>query len=143
MLMMTLLTTAKCSGRRRQPQAKMDSLCIAGRLFQREKNPLLNGMFTCWLQCCSNTHRLCYRADGTIKRGRGRGRGGGPGSRGGRGGAATTEGGTRRGGGPGSRGGGTTRKPRITKDERAQMEKEKLQREKMASLVPKPSAYPA
>ncbi|KIW69423.1 hypothetical protein PV04_05301 [Phialophora macrospora] len=83
------------------------------------------------------------RADGTIKRGRGRGRGGGPGSRGGRGGAAASEGGTRRGGGPGSRGGGTTRKPRITKDERAQMEKEKLQREKMASLIPKPSAYPA
>ncbi|KAJ9611664.1 HIR complex subunit [Cladophialophora chaetospira] len=83
------------------------------------------------------------RADGTIKRGRGRGRGGGPGSRGGRAAAAAAEGGSRRGGGPGSRGGGTTRKPRITKDERAQMEKEKLQREKMASLIPKPSAYPA
>ncbi|KAL2414938.1 hypothetical protein ABEF95_004381 [Exophiala dermatitidis] len=82
------------------------------------------------------------RADGTIKRGRGRGRGGGPGSRGGRAGAAAAEGGSGRGGGPGSRGGGVTRKPRITKSERAQMEKEKLQREKMAPLVARPTAYP-
>ncbi|EXJ73218.1 uncharacterized protein A1O5_02978 [Cladophialophora psammophila CBS 110553] len=82
------------------------------------------------------------RADGTIKRGRGRGRGGGPGSRGGRGGAGTSERTSGRGGGPGSRGGGITRKPRITKDDRAQMEREKLQREKMAPLVAKPSAYP-
>ncbi|KIY02737.1 uncharacterized protein Z520_01202 [Fonsecaea multimorphosa CBS 102226] len=79
------------------------------------------------------------RADGTIKRGRGRGRGGGPGSRGGR--VATSER-SGRGGGPGSRGGGVTRKPRITKDDRAQMEREKLQREKMAPLVAKPTAYP-
>ncbi|KAH0845427.1 hypothetical protein FOPE_11356 [Fonsecaea pedrosoi] len=82
------------------------------------------------------------RADGTIKRGRGRGRGGGPGSRGGRVAAAASERASGRGGGPGSRGGGVTRKPRITKDDRAQMEREKLQREKMAPLVAKPTAYP-
>ncbi|KAK5061215.1 hypothetical protein LTR84_007757 [Exophiala bonariae] len=83
------------------------------------------------------------RADGTIKRGRGRGRGGGPGSRGGRGGATAGEGGSGRGGGVGSRGGGTTRKPRITKAERAQREQEKLAREKMAPILAKPSAYPS
>ncbi|KEF53659.1 uncharacterized protein A1O9_10059 [Exophiala aquamarina CBS 119918] len=83
------------------------------------------------------------RADGTIKRGRGRGRGGGPGSRGGRGGAGAAEGGSGRGGGAGSRGGGTTRKPRITKAERAQREQEKLAREKMAPILAKPSAYPS
>ncbi|EXJ95580.1 hypothetical protein A1O1_00702 [Capronia coronata CBS 617.96] len=84
------------------------------------------------------------RADGTIKRGRGRGRGGGPGSRGGRAGAAAAaaEGGSGRSGGPGSRGGGVTRKPRMTKSDRAQLEKEKLQREKMAPLVARPAAYP-
>lgn len=82
------------------------------------------------------------RADGTVKRGRGRGRGGGPGSRGGRGGAAAAarDGeGSSRGGGPGSRGGGITRKPRITKAERAQRELEKKQREQMATLAAKPT----
>ncbi|EXJ89746.1 hypothetical protein A1O3_02813 [Capronia epimyces CBS 606.96] len=83
------------------------------------------------------------RADGTIKRGRGgRGRGGGPGSRGGRTAAAAAESGSGRGGGPGSRGGGVTRKPRMTKSDRAQLEKEKLQREKIAPLVARPAAYP-
>ncbi|KAL6240847.1 HIR complex subunit [Rhinocladiella similis] len=81
------------------------------------------------------------RADGTIKRGRGRGRGGGPGSRGGRAGAASDRP-NGRGGGPGSRGGGITRKPRITKAERAQRESEKAEREKIAPLVAKPAAYP-
>lgn len=85
---------------------------------------------------------LHHRADGTIKRGRGRGRGGGPGSRGGRNTATATEKGAGRTSGPGSRGGGVTRKPRITKADRAQMETEKLQREKMATLVAKPAAYP-
>lgn len=66
------------------------------------------------------------RADGTIKRGRGRGRGG------------TTRGDTSgrgrgRGGGPGSRGGTTVRKPRVTKADRALMEQEKHEREKMAA----------
>jgi hypothetical protein len=69
-------------------------------------------------------------ADGTVKRGRGRGRGGGPGSRGGRG------------GGPGSRGGAATRKPRISKMQRANMEREKVDREKMAVLAAKPAGYP-
>jgi len=85
---------------------------------------------------------MVARADGTIKRGRGRGRGGGPGSRGGRAGAAAAEGGGGRGGGPGSRGGGITRKPRITKADRAAREAEKLQREKMAPILARPAAYP-
>ena len=83
------------------------------------------------------------RAGGESKRGRGRGRGGGPGSRGGRGGTAV-------GGDTGSgRGGGTvrgttaTRKPRVTKAGRANMDREKQEREKMAPLAAKPSGYPA
>ena len=102
-------------------------------------------------QCTLRIQMLTYslRADGTVKRGRGRGRGGGPGSRGGRGGAAAAaaaaagEGGSGRGGGPGSRGGTATRKPRVTKAGRAMMEREKLDREKMAPLAAKPSGYPA
>lgn len=35
--------------------------------------------------------------------------------------------------GPGSRGGSTTRKPRITKADRARMEQEKLERERMGA----------
>jgi hypothetical protein len=77
------------------------------------------------------------RADGTIKRGRGRGRGG------------TTRGDTsgrgRGRGGPGSRGGTTVRKPRVTKADRALMEQEKHEREKMAATIaakqPLPAAY--
>ncbi|KAF2470343.1 histone promoter control 2 [Lindgomyces ingoldianus] len=68
------------------------------------------------------------RADGTVKRGRGRGRGGtvrGEASGRGRG----------RGGGPGSRGGSTVRKPRVTKADRAMMEQEKHEREKMAATI--------
>lgn len=87
------------------------------------------------------------RAEGTTtKRGRGRGRGGGPGSRGGRGGGASAGGGenSTRGGGPGSRGGGITRKPRITKAERAQREAEKKQREQTATaLAARPTPAPA
>ncbi|KAK3321620.1 hypothetical protein B0H66DRAFT_176418 [Apodospora peruviana] len=65
-----------------------------------------------------------------------RGRGGGRGSRGGgRGGVARGEGtGRGRGGGPGSRGGSTTRKPRITKLEKEQRDREKAEREKLAQL---------
>ncbi|KAG9250604.1 uncharacterized protein F5Z01DRAFT_361339 [Emericellopsis atlantica] len=67
------------------------------------------------------------------KRGRGS-RGGRMGTRGGttRGGASS--GGAGRGGGPGSRGGTTTRKPRISKAERAQRELEKSQRESLSKL---------
>ncbi|KAJ4862172.1 HPC2 and ubinuclein domain-containing protein [Trichoderma breve] len=62
------------------------------------------------------------------KRGRG-----GRGSRGGGRGGATRGGATTgRGGGPGSRGGAVTRKPRITKSEKAQREREKAERESMA-----------
>jgi len=72
-----------------------------------------------------------------------RGRGGGRGSRGGRGG--TTRGGGEgtgrgRGGGPGSRGGSTTRKPRITKLEKEQRDKEKAERERIAQLTSKAGA---
>lgn len=76
------------------------------------------------------------RADGTIKRGRGRGRGGS--TRG-----ETSGRGRGRGGGPGSRGGQTVRKPRVTKADRAAMEQEKLEREKMAATIAakQPLAY--
>ncbi|PBP19717.1 HPC2-domain-containing protein [Diplocarpon rosae] len=43
--------------------------------------------------------------------------------------------------GPGSRGGTTTRKPRITKADRARMEQEKLEREKMGSMATMPGNY--
>ncbi|KAK3942024.1 HPC2-domain-containing protein [Diplogelasinospora grovesii] len=74
-----------------------------------------------------------------------RGRGGGRGSRGGRGGAArnseagatgatgTTGTGRGRGGGPGSRG-GQMRKPRITKLEKEQRDREKAERERAAQM---------
>ncbi|KFH43777.1 Histone promoter control protein-like protein [Hapsidospora chrysogenum ATCC 11550] len=74
--------------------------------------------------------------EGPPKRGRG--------SRGGRGGGrgASTRGGTGsgRGGGPGSRGGSVTRKPRITKSEKAQREREKAERETMAQLSKTPTS---
>jgi len=72
------------------------------------------------------------RADGTVKRGRGRGRGGTA--------RGDTTGRGRGGGGRGSRGGATVRKPRVTKADRAMMEQEKLEREKMgATLAVKPT----
>lgn len=75
---------------------------------------------------------------------RGRGRGGGRGSRGGRGGAARGDGttGRGRGGGPGSRGGSVTRKPRITKLEKEQRDREKAEREKAAQLASASAPYP-
>jgi hypothetical protein len=86
---------------------------------------------------------LSPRADGAPKRGRGRGRGGA--TRGGaaRGGGALGGAGPRGGalGGPGSRGGSTTRKPRITKADRARMEQEKLDREKMGTMASMPGNY--
>lgn len=88
---------------------------------------------------------MSYRADGAPKRGRGRGSRGGRVS-GGRG--ASLLNGTiplGRNGlpahGPGSRGGSTTRKPRITKADRARMEQEKLEREKMGSMATMPGSY--
>jgi len=83
-----------------------------------------------------------YRGDGPPKRGRGRGSRGGRVSSGR--GAALAAGATRNGlplSGPGSRGGSTTRKPRITKADRARMEQEKLDREKMGSMTSIPSNY--
>ncbi|KAF2144453.1 uncharacterized protein K452DRAFT_316448 [Aplosporella prunicola CBS 121167] len=74
------------------------------------------------------------RADGTVRRGRGRGRGGT--SRGEASGRGNRGGG---GGGGRARGGNTVRKPRVTKADRAMMEQEKLEREKMAqTLAAKP-----
>ncbi|KAL0939520.1 histone promoter control 2 [Colletotrichum truncatum] len=76
------------------------------------------------------------RPDGLPKRGRGS-RGG---RIGGRGGTTRGEGGTGRGGGPGSRGGrgsrggSLTRKPRITKSEKEQLEREKAERQRQAEL---------
>ncbi|KAH7029050.1 uncharacterized protein B0I36DRAFT_363645 [Microdochium trichocladiopsis] len=69
------------------------------------------------------------KRDGLPKRGRG--------SRGGRGGArgAGTGTGRGRGGGPGSRG-GVVRKPRMTKADKAQLEKEKADREATLSKTP-------
>ncbi|KAM0448686.1 hypothetical protein ACHAPV_007140 [Trichoderma viride] len=61
-----------------------------------------------------------------------RGRGGRGSRGGGRGGATRGGATTGRGGGPGSRGGAATRKPRITKSEKAQREREKAERESMA-----------
>jgi hypothetical protein len=71
-----------------------------------------------------------HRADGTVRRGRGRGRGGAI-----RGEASGRGRGRGRGGGVGSRGGSTVRKPRVTKADRAMMEQEKLEREKMAQTI--------
>ncbi|MCJ1390881.1 hypothetical protein MMC18_003742 [Xylographa bjoerkii] len=86
------------------------------------------------------------RADGTPKVGRGRGRGrGGRGSRGGRGGGVSDRGAEGApgdsGAGPKTRGTGVTRKPRVRKADRALMEAEKADREKMAVLVAKPAGY--
>ncbi|KAK0625314.1 hypothetical protein B0T17DRAFT_508313 [Bombardia bombarda] len=72
-----------------------------------------------------------------------RGRGGGRGSRGGSRGGGVTRGegtGRGRGGGPGSRGGAVTRKPRITKLEKEQRDREKAEREKLALLGSKSNA---
>jgi len=65
----------------------------------------------------------------------------GRGSRGARGSRGSTRGGTAtgRGGGPGSRGGAVTRKPRITKAERLQREREKAERESMAQINKTPT----
>lgn len=73
----------------------------------------------CLLTHCSHEER--------PRRGRG-----GRGSRGGGRGGATRGATTGRGGGPGSRGGAAARKPRITKSEKAQREREKAERESMA-----------
>lgn len=67
------------------------------------------------------------RADGTVRRGRGRGRGGAT--------RGETSGRGSRGGGRGSRGGTTVRKPRVTKADRAMMEQEKLERERVAATL--------
>ncbi|KAK1757262.1 HPC2-domain-containing protein [Echria macrotheca] len=71
-----------------------------------------------------------------------RGRGGGRGSRGGGRGGTRGEGtGRGRGGGPGSRG-GVVRKPRITKLEKEQRDKEKAERERVAQMASKAAAGP-
>lgn len=91
----------------------------------------------------SHITNFTFRADGAPKRGRGRGsRGGTSRSASGRGGAVGIN--ARTGlplSGPGSRGGSTTRKPRITKADRARMEQEKREREKMGSMASMPAGY--
>lgn len=67
------------------------------------------------------------RPEGTRGRGRGRGRGGST--------RGETSGRGSRGGGRGSRGGATVRKPRVTKADRALMEQEKSEREKIAATL--------
>ncbi|KAE8449975.1 hypothetical protein EG329_007114 [Mollisiaceae sp. DMI_Dod_QoI] len=85
------------------------------------------------------------RGDGPPKRGRGRGSRGGTSRSSGRGGTTAAQEARARQGlplsGPGSRGGSTTRKPRITKADRARMEQEKLDREKMGSMASMPTNY--
>ncbi|KAI9680794.1 MAG: hypothetical protein M1817_004234 [Caeruleum heppii] len=80
------------------------------------------------------------RPEATSTRGRGRGRGRGGRTRGttsGRGGTSLPA------SGPGSRGGKIVRKPRITNADRANMEQEKADRERMAGLTSRhdPSVY--
>ncbi|KAL2023754.1 hypothetical protein VTK56DRAFT_1468 [Thermocarpiscus australiensis] len=83
--------------------------------------------------------------EGPARRGRGgRGRGGRGGGGGtSRGGGGGSEGGSGRGrgggagAGPGSRGGGGVRKPRITKLEKEQRDREKAEREKLAQMASK------
>jgi hypothetical protein len=123
----------------------------SGPLIEEGEKPAVERCVSpCWT-AIQVTHDL-RRADGTTKRGRGRGRG--TGSRGGAsaatngaGAGSGTEGAGSGTGGRGSRGGrgrggATVRKPRVTKAERALMEQEKLNREKMAaSLATKPAQY--
>jgi hypothetical protein len=78
------------------------------------------------------TKLIIPSADGAPRRGRGRGSRGGARGSSGRGGTAASSRGGQPLTGPGSRGGSTTRKPRITKADRARMEQEKREREQMA-----------
>jgi hypothetical protein len=107
-----------------------------------EKPTLDHRLVTCPIQ---DLHKLtACRADGAPKRGRGRGSRGGARSTGTRGGSTLASAAGREGrpaSGPGSRGGSTTRKPRITKADRARMEQEKLDREKMGSMATMPNGY--
>ena len=126
----------------------------SGPLIEEGEKPAVERFVSSYWASVRITHEL-PRADGTTKRGRGRGRGagsrGGAGASGANSGAAGagsgTEGaGSGTGGGRGrggrGRGGATVRKPRVTKAERALMEQEKLNREKMAaSLATKPAQY--
>jgi len=111
----------------------------SGPLVPEGEKPALDARYVQTLVILVIRLTLC-RADGAPKRGRGRGSRGGARASGGRGGAAALAAATglRPNGlplsGPGSRGGSTTRKPRITKADRARMEQEKLEREKMGSM---------
>jgi len=108
-------------------------------LWEAQAAATKNGFFVYMGPLVAETDKApADKNEGAAKRGgRGRGRGGGPGSRGGRGGAASAAGteGSGRGGGAGSRGSGITRKPRITKAERQQRELEKKQREEAGSAL--------
>lgn len=71
-----------------------------------------------------------------------RGRGGNTrGGKGARGGATAARGGSTAAAGTGTRGATATRKPRVTKADRARMEQEKAEREKQGLLAAKPAGY--
>ena len=119
----------------------------SGPLVPEGEKPALDSRYDCPLFSLKTISDQYFRADGAPKRARGRGsRGGttrgGAGSRGGAAGSGAGRGGTAL-TGPGSRGGSTTRKPRITKADRARMEQEKLDREKMGTMTSMPSNYGA
>ena len=87
---------------------------------------------------------IYHRAEGGAKRGRGRGRGttrGTSTARGGNNAAKTTTNGAKT---TSTRGGTTAvRKPRVTKEAKAQLDQERMEREKMAVLAAKPTSYPS
>lgn len=114
--------------------AKDGFFVYSGPLIEEGERPAVE-RFAC-PQTINDFYTNIYRrADGTVRRGRGRGRGGST--------RGETSGRGSRGGGRGSRGGTTVRKPRVTKADRAMMEQEKLQREKMAANLAATTKPPA
>jgi len=114
----------------------------SGPLVPEGEKPVVDTRYVLILSFHLGTQLTFNRADGAPKRGRGRGRGGttrGSGTRGGASGLNSRTGLPLT--GPGSRGGSTTRKPRITKADRARMEQEKLDRERMGTMATVPSNY--
>ena len=117
-----------------QAAAAIDGFFVySGPLVPEAEKPAADTRYVLSLSNPTHIRLILPRADGAPKRGRGRGsRGGTSRASGGRGGTAAA---SRTGiplTGPGSRGGSTTRKPRITKADRARMEQEKREREQMA-----------
>lgn len=120
-----------------QAAASRDGFFVySGPLVPEVEKPAGYVVYTAVRAASNVLANMNYSHEGPPKRGRG--------SRGGRGGGrgASTRGGagSSRGGGPGSRGGSITRKPRITKSEKAQREREKAERETMAQLSKTPTS---